>query len=237
MSIIFEGSSLTYFYVDPPDDYTGYESYLYVVAISSGVVKVGRTTSPNVRIPSYIKSAAAYGALIEKVWVSRPGTNAKKNEASLITWCATYARSQLAREYFVGLTFSEVVKQAALLLADIPLRPRPPAGRYVAVESDQDTQTFSLAEISARTGLTLTQLTRGCRDGLFEFSLVNSRIAMTAGQIEKLVDLFLPPIEQVADTPVRTLFLTETPRRVPRFRSREAELVPIPSRLVNDPAA
>lgn len=237
MSRLFKGVMLSPFLFIHPEGSTEGEDYLYVVAISNGVIKVGRTVSPQSRISGYIRDARVYGAAVEKVWISRPHPDAKKTEAVLIRWCAAYARSQLNSEYFIGLTFSEVVKRAAQLVAGVPVRPRQPAGRYVVVEPGEGLEVFSLAQVSARTGLTLIELVRGCRDGLFDFSLVNGRIHMTAGQIEQLIDQFLPPIAYLDDGAAPLLSFPPDPRNLPPVVAREEGLAPVPGRLVDETAA
>ncbi|MEN6544521.1 MAG: hypothetical protein ABFE07_00595 [Armatimonadia bacterium] len=58
--------------------------YIYILELSTGLVKVGKTRSPRDRIKSHLDSAARFGASITNFWISDQHDNFSDNEAALI---------------------------------------------------------------------------------------------------------------------------------------------------------
>lgn len=90
-------------------------SYLYVIEFSSGVVKVGMTTSPAVRFTRHEKVARSQNASIGSYWISPPHVSTAANERALLNSCRRRAKSIGASEYFAGLVFAEAVELARSL--------------------------------------------------------------------------------------------------------------------------
>lgn len=61
----------------------GLELHLYVVEFPGHGVKVGITKNPTNRVAAHRRDAAAFGRTVGRVWVSRPHTEARANEAAL----------------------------------------------------------------------------------------------------------------------------------------------------------
>lgn len=91
----------------------GTRGYLYVIEYSTGVVKVGRTTSPRQRIRSQTYVAAKLGVEPVSVWLSDYHENYKANEEALLTSLGAPMRGV---EYF-DESFSVVVQHAEYLVS------------------------------------------------------------------------------------------------------------------------
>lgn len=82
------------------------EGYIYVVAFSTGVVKVGQTEDPKQRLYAHQSKAGAFGVGTVSYWISPPHWNFKENETQLIKLCSEVsARSRL--EYFHEVSFDQ----------------------------------------------------------------------------------------------------------------------------------
>jgi len=77
--------------------------YLYILELDSGVIKVGKATTPHVRLRNHISNAAAMGRVVVRGWVSTPHKNFSENEQELIRACAAKASRVIRREYFEGI--------------------------------------------------------------------------------------------------------------------------------------
>lgn len=91
------------------DDLDG--GYLYVIALSSGLVKVGRSRNPRSRIDSHARNAAHHGAEISDLWLSPRHDNYEKNESRLIRLLGS---ATVGNEYF-NVPFLAAVQAAESL--------------------------------------------------------------------------------------------------------------------------
>jgi hypothetical protein len=90
------------------------EGFVYIVQFSTGVVKVGQTIRPQVRLAKHRRDAAALNVAVIDVWVSSPHRNYLANEKKLIGFCARTGR-QVKREYFRGTDLTSVRRFAESL--------------------------------------------------------------------------------------------------------------------------
>lgn len=88
--------------------------YLYVIAFSTGTVKVGKTKRPEKRFGEHEREAAAFGGTITERWLSAAHDGYATNEGRLIDACATEG-TQIRREYFSGLPFARAKEIAESL--------------------------------------------------------------------------------------------------------------------------
>ncbi|MEU9833253.1 hypothetical protein AB0D67_17145 [Streptosporangium sp. NPDC048047] len=95
--------------------------HLYVLAFSSGTVKVGRTDSGRRRILQHRAEAARHGVELTDEWLSPAHTGWYQNERALIEHCeSTGIRiGGNKSEYFTGLDFA-AVRAFAESLVNIP---------------------------------------------------------------------------------------------------------------------
>ena len=84
---------------------------LYVLEMSNGIVKVGRTASPRFRMRSLIKQCRVeFGADIHRIHFSNESNSLHANEQWLIECAAAEGvRVPGRREYFTGLSFDRMV--------------------------------------------------------------------------------------------------------------------------------
>lgn len=86
--------------------------YVYAVEFSTGIIKVGRTNRPRVRVADHLRDAQKFGGSIEQLWLSVEHVNYIDNERSLIQ---NLGRAHSGYEYYSGLDFNAVVEQAEAL--------------------------------------------------------------------------------------------------------------------------
>jgi hypothetical protein len=89
----------------------GLDGYVYVIALSTGLVKVGKTANPRGRLGAHISNAHKMGVDVIGVWLSRRHENYSENEQSLLIRLGTAERGN---EYF-RRDFAEAVKIARSL--------------------------------------------------------------------------------------------------------------------------
>lgn len=92
------------------------DHYLYVIAFSDKVVKVGRTTNAQVRFSTHAYAAMMRGAEVARDWISPTGCEyglADSNERQLIAYCKDRWPIAWGREYFAAANFDEIAKYAA----------------------------------------------------------------------------------------------------------------------------
>ncbi|WP_254400747.1 GntR family transcriptional regulator [Streptomyces sp. AC555_RSS877] len=89
--------------------------YLYVIRFSIDVIKVGMSVSPAGRVRAHYGYSTGLGIPVTDLWISEPHEHAERNETQLIKFCCANAEQVNAREYFVGLGFSDVVRHAKTL--------------------------------------------------------------------------------------------------------------------------
>lgn len=90
----------------------GTRGYVYVIEYSTGIIKVGRTTSPRQRIRAQAYVASKLGVEPVSVWLSVHHENYKANEVSLLAALGSPMRGS---EYF-DVKFEVAVKHAEALV-------------------------------------------------------------------------------------------------------------------------
>lgn len=93
------------------------DGHVYVVQFGSGVIKVGKSTSPAGRLLTYAKNARVHGNTIAQAWVSDRHTQCSGTERKLIDLGAQLG-TRLSREYFTGLDFEAVREYAQRIVLD-----------------------------------------------------------------------------------------------------------------------
>lgn len=86
--------------------------YLYVIEFSNGTVKVGRSDTPQNRIASHRHAAQAFGARVQRVWVSDGHEHSNLTEAKLLE---RLPEPLCGNEWFDTVMFDDAVKTASLL--------------------------------------------------------------------------------------------------------------------------
>lgn len=109
-------------------------SYIYVLAFSTGVIKVGFSSNPRLRVNSYRTSLGPFGISISDLWVSEPHSQAAVGETTLIDFCRLRATPVNDGEYFTGIDLDTVVGFARTLPCT-PLPVAPPSVRPVRPSS------------------------------------------------------------------------------------------------------
>lgn len=94
---------------------------LYVCLFSNGVVKVGRSINPSMRVAQHADRVACFGITLER-WRSVQCTdNVEQREALLIERCVAQASNRHNHEWFEGLDFEEAcIWSADLATAALP---------------------------------------------------------------------------------------------------------------------
>ncbi len=87
-------------------------SYLYVVELGGGRIKVGQTVNPQTRIATHRAAARAHGLVPGREWVSPPGKG--RHEQSLKEFCERRA-TECHGEYFAGVSFDDAATYAERL--------------------------------------------------------------------------------------------------------------------------
>ncbi|WP_045562338.1 GIY-YIG nuclease family protein [Streptomyces sp. FxanaA7] len=91
---------------------TSLERHVYVLAFTSGTVKVGQTRNPVNRFKEHGKAAEAHGHTITRSWASTPHIEFRENESALIGFCSDRWGAASGREAFRGADFDAVVEYA-----------------------------------------------------------------------------------------------------------------------------
>ncbi len=81
---------------------------LYAVAFSGGLVKVGRSKKPLLRVASHEGAAASFGVQLLDRYIVECVGNARIAEKALIVRCSAASTSRRANEWFGGLLFTDV---------------------------------------------------------------------------------------------------------------------------------
>lgn len=87
------------------------EGFLYVIAFTTGTVKVGQTEDPQQRLNTHQAEAAAFGVGATAYWISPAHSNFITNETLLIEQCRTVSRRS-RREYFHEVGYERAVQFA-----------------------------------------------------------------------------------------------------------------------------
>lgn len=90
----------------------GKKGYIYIIEYDTGMVKVGRTTSPRQRIKGQLYIAARFGVEPRNIWLSSFHENYKSTERELLKRLGTPTQGA---EYF-ETTYAEVIGVAQALV-------------------------------------------------------------------------------------------------------------------------
>lgn len=90
--------------------------HLYIVQFSSGVMKVGKSASPDSRLEQHAKAG-----FIERTWVSAFHLGTSGTERKVLSYCAEHGQLHGGREYFTGLNFTSVMIRSMLVVDDARL--------------------------------------------------------------------------------------------------------------------
>lgn len=91
--------------------------HIYVVEFASGVVKVGKSATPEVRIAIHTKLARAHGGDVVGTWISAEHYCCGEAERELIDFCARFGDPVVGREYF-RIPFAHARTYASLVAAN-----------------------------------------------------------------------------------------------------------------------
>jgi predicted GIY-YIG superfamily endonuclease len=86
--------------------------WLYVVAFSDGVIKVGRTSAAQERIKRHDWDAAKRGAKVVRWWISVKHSNLSQTESVLKQCCSRHWALFAGDEYFADADFDTAVTYA-----------------------------------------------------------------------------------------------------------------------------
>ncbi len=97
--------------------------FVYLLELSTDVVKIGSTTSPIKRLRKHRSAAEQFGISLRQAWLSEPTASYASLEAQLCGQARKAGYKTAGREWFRGLRFDEAVELAEQLMANA--RPRP----------------------------------------------------------------------------------------------------------------
>jgi hypothetical protein len=89
--------------------------YVYVIAFSNGVVKVGRTQAAGNRLGEHRRAARSFGISIEAQWESPHHHGWVENEQALMRFAVELGGTPTTPEYFTGVDFDALVAKASEL--------------------------------------------------------------------------------------------------------------------------
>lgn len=96
--------------------------HLYVLKFTSGVVKIGYTTDPKIRIRTHGTEARRRSDTLGRSWVSLPHPAAAAHEQHLLSFARSRFEPAFGAEFFQSADFDALVAHARLLL-DEPSQP------------------------------------------------------------------------------------------------------------------
>lgn len=88
------------------------DGYAYVLEFSNGVIKVGQTKAPLVRVRQHELKAQAVGVSLMRTWVSPLHRAYSRTEKALIAAAEQSGELAQGAEYFVGCDFDALVQVA-----------------------------------------------------------------------------------------------------------------------------
>lgn len=91
--------------------------HLYVVAMSNGLTKVGRSSDPSKRVNEHRVEAARYGVTLTNSWTSDYFPDMATAENELIEYAAEQGNPGAGNEYFTDLDFAQSVEFARAINA------------------------------------------------------------------------------------------------------------------------
>ncbi|MFJ1539366.1 GIY-YIG nuclease family protein [Micromonospora chalcea] len=128
--------------------------YVYLLLFDSGVLKVGWSSSPQSRIKSHQFHAAPFGVALSRVWVSSQIESPAMVERELLCAASAMAQRTTAREWFHGVDFDVLAREAVALVGrvsplDAPshVDPMPP---QVSLRHFREAIGVSLDELASR---------------------------------------------------------------------------------------
>lgn len=137
------------------------ESYFYVLAFDTGVVKVGVARDVLTRIGRHSATAIVHRRRLDEVWISVPHLDARNTERLAIAYCEQRATRRFSSEYFDGVTVAQVIGHVRRLPAKraehpaVTLSPRgnaePPT--YLPLTAQGAQTLYPIDEAARRTGL------------------------------------------------------------------------------------
>lgn len=89
--------------------------YVYVIGFNDGLVKVGRTQNPKVRLSTIRGAAGTHRMSIASNWLSPLHKDFKSSEKALIQAIKEAGGETAQREYFRGVNFDRAVSEAEAL--------------------------------------------------------------------------------------------------------------------------
>lgn len=92
---------------------TKHGGYAYVIEFDGGLVKVGMTQDPQIRIASHVSHAGIFGVRPLRGWLSPLHEDPARTEGELIAVATGLGGKPTGREYFRGADFTKIVASAA----------------------------------------------------------------------------------------------------------------------------
>lgn len=89
-----------------------YVGHVYVIELSNGIIKVGKTANPIERISEHATAAAPYDFKIVRLWLSIAHRNPAEVEKLLVAYGRRSRSRRVREEYFKDLDFAKVVRFA-----------------------------------------------------------------------------------------------------------------------------
>ncbi len=108
---------------------TEHGGYVYVIAFSNALVKVGKTRHARARLGDHRKDARMFGQTLTDCWVSPVHDCWEENEQALMTLAGGLGGVPLSPEYFNGVSFDALVAKARDLPFPAPTEPEPSAAQ------------------------------------------------------------------------------------------------------------
>ncbi|MEU6709978.1 GIY-YIG nuclease family protein [Nonomuraea sp. NPDC046802] len=94
-------------------EYWRYVGYVYVVELSNGLIKIGRTANPRKRMEQHLRQAGPFELKIVRLWLSVVHRDPVQVEKLLLSYGRQHSTAQVLDEYFKGLGFASTVRFAA----------------------------------------------------------------------------------------------------------------------------
>lgn len=177
--------------------------HVYVIELSNGIIKVGKTANPFKRIKKHAADAAPYGFKVVKLWLSIAHRNPAEVEKLLIGYGQQSGSARVREEYFLDLDFGETVRFANSVayqpidLAEIAeaIRLERERSAFKGVSLAEDVDLFAVAQ--NRIAHLFGRKPDGSYDAPIVFKAVSSeKLRAVLGQIAEVKGC---PIEDVLD--------------------------------------
>lgn len=89
--------------------------YVYVIEFDNGTIKVGCTSNPQSRVSAHVRSAASFGIVLTRQWVSPLHEGHQETEKQLISLAEQFGSVSGGTEYFTGVDFTKLIERAEKL--------------------------------------------------------------------------------------------------------------------------